>query len=364
MRRIKDVIGEEANVDVAGVCDSVVEEERSDDGNTDYGRGGGSMGDDEQVPRVEALIQTLEHLTPDEVCSFLDDLMVSRSSEGFVCPEDSPATGYDLGLVWQETDDGGGDMVQKACCVRQGVEQLKQNAERAGKSSPEMEHLAQYSFFVKKAVDPWYVCVLEKLSLMPQREFKLLFKKALEDEEDPSYDDYRKMSVILEDDILHGLICGPMKKVMEEIGSEGGREVDMNNLYDWGEDVGFSLIPVGPKGGAVDLYPESFDGWEGSKKIPSWYIQKPWGIFKWLWKPYPVRITLEPGEMVCFTGVTRHRGVSYPFQCLRFFMSWVVKDAAVKAEKEGEGASTNNLELEGFPETRAIPFEQWKQMTA
>lgn len=210
----------------------------------------------------------------------------------------------------------------------------------------------------------WYVCILEKLALMPERDFHMLFLKAVDGSEDPAWDDKRKMSVVNKDDFLFELICGPIKKVLEDLGVAGRREVgvcallkslqrsllkavlqgyhaDMSPRFDWGSDFGLSCITAGSQPAQLDIYVGYFDGGMGSKKTP-------------------VRVDLLPGETIIFNGLARHRGVCYASLNLRFFVSFVVKSTVERAEKDAEQAETNELEKEQFPEEVGIPFETWK----
>lgn len=248
--------------------------------------------------------------------------------------------------------------------IKRHIDSLAESLEEAvGEIPPEIKDLQELGFFKKRCFPFWYVCVLEELALMSERDFHFLFLKAVDGVEDPTWDAKRMLNVVNKDDFLWNLICGPIEKMLEDLGLAGSREVgvcallkslervleavlqgyhaDMDPSFDWGSDFGLSIITAGSKPAEIDIYPGSFDGGMGSKGIP-------------------VRVTLLPGESIVFNGLARHRGVCYPSLNLRFFVSFVVKAAMESAEKEKKEAETNQLEMEDFPEEVGIPFEEWK----
>lgn len=230
--------------------------------------------------------------------------------------------------------------------------------------SPEMKDLQDRGFFTMRCMPEWYVCLLEGLALMPERDFHMLFLKAVDGAEDPSWDAKRKMNVVKKEDILFELVCGPIKKRLEELGLAGRRGVgvcallkslprsllnailqgchaDMSPSFQWGDDFGLSCITAGSKPAQLDVYVGSFDGGVGKEGSP-------------------VRVTLEPGETIVFNGLARHRGVWYSSLNLRFFVSFVVEAAVARAEKNKLDAETNELEKETYPEQGWTAFEEWQ----
>lgn len=171
------------------------------------------------------------------------------------------------------------------------LKKLRHKAIEQKTNSPEIDHLAEYGFFVAECVPVWYVCILELLALVPGRDLKVVLRKAVENQEDPVYDQNRLLSDVVHADVLFGLVCNEVKLVMKRIGLDEGREVgtfslllsfpgarnheelqgmhtDTSTLYDWGEDLCFSCVIAGPEGAFVDLYPKSFDGSEGCSDVP------------------------------------------------------------------------------------------------
>ncbi|CAN0323343.1 unnamed protein product [Pylaiella littoralis] len=195
------------------------------------------------------------------------------------------------------------------------IDNLAESLEAEGKMSPEIKDLQELGFFKMRCMSFWYVCMLEELALMPERDFHMLFLKAVDGSEDPTWDDKRKINVGQKDDFLFELVCGPIKKMLELLALAGRKEVgvcallkslersllkailqghhaDMCPSFDWESDFGLSCITAGSKPAQLDIYVGSFDGGMGSKGTP-------------------VRVDLLPGETIVLNGLARHRGVSY-----------------------------------------------------
>lgn len=194
--------------------------------------------------------------------------------------------------------------------------------------------------------------------------FHILFLKGCFDgAEDPSLKEKRKMNVVKKEDILFELVCGPIKKRLEELGLAGRRGVgvcallksslprsllnailqechaDMSPSFQWGDDSGLPCIAAGSN--PAQLCVGSFDGGVGKEGSP-------------------VRITLEPGETIVSNGLARNRGVWYSSHNLRFFVSFVVEAAVARAEKNKLDAETNELEKETYSEQGWIDCEEWQ----
>lgn len=228
-----------------------------------------------------------------------------------------------------------------------------------------LESLRQHGFFVTRCMPFWYVCILEFLARIDERHYSSLFKKGVQGQKLPSYDEKRRISAVAKRDCLWGLACGPVTTLMRDLGLGEGREADVlavlkslerlsaaltlglqgyhcdqDATFDWGEGYGFSCITAGSRVVKLDVYAGSFDG-------------QPRGR--------PARVTIQPGETIVFCGLLRHRGVGYPYLSIRFFMSFVSKDALRRATEVDKEAETNQLEYRHKPEPDGIPWLNWLQ---
>lgn len=210
----------------------------------------------------------------------------------------------------------------------------------------------------------WYVCILEYLACIEERHYSRLFKKGVEGQELPSFDEKRKISAVATGDFLRGLVCGPVTVMMRELGLGEGREADVlavlkslerlgsalplglqgyhadqDPTFEWEGGYGFSCITAGSRIAKLDVYPGSFDGRATETG--------------------PARVTILPGETIVFCGLLRHRGVAYPYLSIRFFMSFVAKEALRRATRVDKEAETNQLEYRHRREPNGIPWGKW-----
>ena len=246
------------------------------------------------------------------------------------------------------------------------IEKLASNLEGEGKITQEVRDLRDFGFFKMTCFSWWYIAFIEMLSLLPSRAFYKIFLKGVENQEPPSWDDRRKMSVVSKKDILWRLVCIPLAKRLANLGlaGSGNREVgvvsllrslgrpknkpiyqgyhaDTDPYFDWGDCFSLSSITAGTKIAYVDLYPKSFDGEAGDLT--------------------PVRVKLEPGETLVFSALIRHRGCSYVSENIRFFVSFVYPDVQEQAKRQGKDAETCQLQYEQFEEKDPISFEEWEE---
>lgn len=218
-----------------------------------------------------------------------------------------------------------------------------------------------------------YICLIEHLALMTGRSFRTLFKRATKKKRQNYHDRWdvnRKMKVIVEGDFLYDMITGPLVAMMERFGLlDGGIEkrtvgvcgslrsspqkskswevlarlglqgvhTDMNVFFEWAKNYGFSCITAGSKTAYLDIYPMSWDGTRGPSDIPA-------------------RVEIPPGHSIVFHGLCRDRGVSYPYESLRLFVSFVVKSIMEAAEAANKAAQTNQLERKSRQEPVALPL--------
>lgn len=236
------------------------------------------------------------------------------------------------------------------------------------RDSPELKHLRKYGFFVTECVPFLQVCIAEELAMFEGRKYDTLFRKGSKNYY-KRWDEKRKISYIVGDDPLYQLITEPVKRMMTRLGlldvcgsEEGlsrvigdcgalkslkqrievlqglqGMHADTPPGIEWGNDVAFSTITAGSQPAALDIYPMSWDGGRGFSKVP-------------------VQVVVPPGHTIVFHGVARHRGVSYSYVSLRFFINFLVKVAAERAEE-----TTSVLEKWRRPEGEAISFDAWKK---
>lgn len=59
--------------------------------------------------------------------------------------------------------------------------------------------------------------------------------------------------------------------------------------------------------------------------------------------------------------MTRHRGVCYDVRNVRYFVSWLCKEALLKAEGGQDGVYTSNLEYVDSEVKAPITFDDWKK---
>ena len=232
-----------------------------------------------------------------------------------------------------------------------------------------MKHLKTHGFFKIRCMPFWYVCVVEALAKMKARKFRKLFLKAARNGDPKRWDGKRKINDVHPDDVLYDMITKPVRDMtkklglLDVVGGSGSREVgacsllkslpvpidkpifqgmhaDMSPYFDWGDEFGLSTITAGSTGAEIHIYPGSFDGGVGSGQA--------------------VSVTLEAGETCVLNGLSRHRGVSYPNENHRFFVSFVVRRAVGKANKDRLGQSVNALQHRDYVEGEVvIPFDQW-----
>lgn len=250
--------------------------------------------------------------------------------------------------------------------VEQNIKALVQQSPK----SSELDHLAEFGFFVTECVPLWQICIAETLAGLQGRVYDKVFRKLGSKKKPKRWDDFRKISYIVPDDVLYKLVTDPVKRMMKRLGllDVVGKDVKrvvggcaalkslkmrwkmlkaaLQGMHtdtppyadyaDWGDDVTFSTITAGSKPCALEIYPMSWNGGRGPVKKP-------------------VRITIPAGSTIVFHGVARHRGVSYETDVLRFFISFVVQAAAERAEE-----TTSVVERWDHPEGSAISFDDWK----
>lgn len=247
--------------------------------------------------------------------------------------------------------------------VKTNISLLVQQSSR--RDSWQMKHLKKFGFFVTKCVPFWYVCVAEALAKMDGRKYEKIFLKLGKRDFSKRWDEKRKISYVVREDELYKLITEPVERMMRQlglldvVGKEGvkrvigdcaallslertvevlqGMHADTCPHTSWGNNVSFSTITAGSRPCCLEIYPMSWDGGRGPSKVPA-------------------RVTIPPGHTIVFHGVARHRGVSYPFDCLRFFVSFVVIAAA-----DGAVETTSVVETWQRPEGKAVTFEDWKK---
>lgn len=245
--------------------------------------------------------------------------------------------------------------------VKDNISLLVQQSPR--RDSPEMRHLERFGFFVTVCVPRWYACIAEALARMPKRKFDKLFLKEGSQAVRKRWDSKRKISYLVSADDLYKLITKPVERMMAEfgllkvVGEEGvsraigdcaallslkrvvevlqGMHADTPPSIKWGNEVSFSTLTAGSRPFTLDIYPSSWNGGMGPSRAPA-------------------RVTVPPGHTLVFHGVARHRGNSFSYDCLRFFISFVVRTAAEREEE-----TTSVLELWQRPEADAIPFADW-----
>ena len=250
--------------------------------------------------------------------------------------------------------------------------------EETGELPQEILRLLQFGFFVVQTFPFWYICLIEHLALMTGRSFRTLFKRATKKKRQNYHDRWdvnRKMNTIVEGDFLYDMFTGPLVAMMERFGLlDGGVEkravgvcgslrsfpqkskswevlarlglqgmhTDMNVFFEWAKNYGFSYITAGSKTAYLDIYPMSWDGTRGPAHEPA-------------------RVEIPPGHSIVFHGLCLHRGVSYPYESLRLFVSFVVKSIMEAAEAASKAAQTNQLERKSRQEPVALPLSAWKQ---
>ena len=257
--------------------------------------------------------------------------------------------------------------------IKDHVSELVAQCERTkGELPQELKDLRKFGFFAVRVFPFWYVALIEQLATVNGRDFVELFKRQSGNRPD-RWDDKRFMNTITEDDFLHRLITSPLVAMMrglgllDVVGSEEKRVVDvcgsllsrrrsrnqsaiagvqgmhadMDAWFDWLQWFGFSTITAGRRFAHLDIYVGSWDGGRGVAREP-------------------VRVDLPPGYTIVFHGLARHRGVSYPYDSLRLFVSFLVK-SVIAQSKQREVAQTTALEKHKFQEPPALPLEVWKK---
>ena len=153
------------------------------------------------------------------------------------------------------------------------------------------------------------------------------------------------LRVVGQDEVREVGACAALKSTTrpENKPVNQGMHSDMTPSWEWGHRFGLSSITAGSKPAAVDIYPASFSGERAGGQ--------------------PVRVWLEPGETLVFLGVARHRGVSYPYLSLRFFVSLVVK-SEVEVARVGAFETTDMVEKASRPEREGelLTFEDWQEL--
>lgn len=258
--------------------------------------------------------------------------------------------------------------------IEQEVHRLADEVKAKGIDSREMQDLRKHGFFVTRFVPVWYVCLAERLALLRKRKFEMLFLKKSGKQRE-RWDAKREISYLVELDVLHKLMSGPIEQgmkalgMLDVVGGEGSREIggcsaikssprplaliqpglqgmhsDKSPCFQWKNEFGFSCITAGSREAFVDVYPGSFDGGKGPSGVPT-------------------RVHLSPAETLVFTSLTRHRGGAFPYESLRFFVSFEVRAAAARLQEEGDGAefdTTSALQKQSEEEPDALSWELWQ----
>lgn len=240
----------------------------------------------------------------------------------------------------------------------------------------ELKDLQKFGFFTVQVFPFWYIALVEHLvKSVKGRMFVDLFKRQSTVKHD-RWDDKRSMNTVVEDDFLHRLITSPLVAMMSGLGlldvvgsdekrgvdvcgslrskprSRGenrvatirglqGMHADMDAWFEWKRKFGFSVITAGSTVAHLDIYAGSWDGGRGVAREP-------------------VRVDLPPGCSIVFHGLARHRGVSYPYESFRLFVSFLVK-SVLEESKDSDVAQTTALEKHKFPEPLALPLDEWKE---